>query len=236
MPPSPDDVVGQTFEGTPVTRAEIEAAAEEMRGWLQLKTTTGACSASLVHQLAGHYCRIPESFGSRPLLVDVHAVLDKIGELEKAPLTRSVPTKPASMFRAGALKGLWHVHWFQASELVTNLRNETDRHGEQFIHRFLTEEFGRGGWVGEQMTEELASRLVHAAVEGAFVHRSGGAKRKQSRLTGEWIVFAKMNGRNIYLTLAGHGETDEAVFTRCSKAREEFPELAIFATPCDRSV
>jgi hypothetical protein len=66
-------------------------------------------------------------------------------------------------------------------------------------------------------------------VDGGLSHCSGSVARKQSRLTGEWIVFAKANGRNIYLTLAGHDESNEAVLSRCSLAPEEFPELASLA-------
>jgi hypothetical protein len=165
-------------------------------------------------------------FGHRLLLVDVHAVFDQIGELEKAPFTRVAPTKPAKPFTAGPLKGLWRKHWFQASFLVTNVLNETEKYGEMLIRKHLNSEFGRDRWIGELITEKLAGKLVHAMVDGALSHRLGGAERKRSRLTGEWIIFAKANGRNIYLTLAGHGETNEAVLSRCSLAPEEFPELA----------
>jgi hypothetical protein len=222
----PETVIGETCEGRPVTWAEIEAAAKDMREWLQLKMTTGACSAGLIYQLAGHYRRIPQSFGKRVLLVDVHAVLDQIGMLEKAPFTRSAPTKAAEAFTAGPLKGLWHKHWFQASFLATNLLNETEKHGEMLIRKHLNAEFGRDQWIGATMTDKLAGGIAHAMVNGARSHRSGNIGRKQSRLTGEWIVFAKTSRRNIYLTLAAHDETNEAVLSRCSLALKEFPELA----------
>jgi hypothetical protein len=226
MSPPPETIIGETCEGRPVTWAEIEAAAQKVREWLQLKLTTGACSAGLVYQLAGHYCRIPQSFGGRVLLVAVHALLDHIGEMEKAPFARAAPTKPAEVFTAGPFKGLWHKHWFQASFLATNLLNETEKHGDMLIRKHLNAEFGRDRRVGTMVTEKLAGQLAHAMVDGASSHRSGNIGRKQTRLTGEWIVFAKTNRRNIYLTLAGHGETNEAVFSRCSMAPKEFPELA----------
>jgi len=225
----PPEIVGKTYEGRLVTLAEIEAAAQEMRAWLKLKTTTGAFSAGLVYLLAVHYCRIRQFFGERVLLVDVYAVLNQIGEMEKAPRARAAPTKPAEQLVTGPLKGLWHKHWFQASFLGTNLLNETDKHGEMFIRKHLNAEFGRDRWIGEPITEELLGKLLHAMVDGALSHRSGRVARKQSRLTGEWIVFAKANSRNIYLTLAGHDEADEAVLSRCSLAPEEFPELASLA-------
>jgi hypothetical protein len=226
MPPLPETIIGKTCEGRDVTLAEIEAVANDVREWLKLKTTSGSCSIGFVYQLAAHYCRIPQVFGDRLLLVAVHAVFDQVGDLEKAPLTRVVPTKPAKPFTAGPLKGLWRKHWFQASFLLTNLLNETEKHGEMLVRKHLNSEFGRDRWIGEVVTDKLAGKLVHAVVNGALSHRSGGAERKRSRLTGEWIIFAKANGRNVYLTLAGHGETNEAVLSRCSLAPEEFPELA----------
>jgi hypothetical protein len=175
------------------------------------------------------YCRIPQMFGDLLLLVDVHAVFDQVGDLEKAPLTRVVPTKAAEPFRAGPLKGLWHKHWFQDSFLVTNVLNETQKHGEMLIRKHFDAEFGRDLWIDEVITEKRAGKLVHAMVDGALSHRSGRVVRKRSRLTGEWIIFVKANGRNIYLTLAGHDETNEAVFSCCSLAPDEFPELASLA-------
>jgi hypothetical protein len=228
MPLLPETIIGKTCEGHDVTWAKIEAAVKDVREWLKLKTTSGSCSTGLVYQLAAHYCRIPQMFGDRLLLVDVHTVFDQIGELEKAPLTRAAPTKAAKPFTTGPLKGLWRKPWFQASFLMTNLLNETKKHGEMLIRKHLNDEFGRDCWIGEMITEKRAGKLAHAMVNGALSHRLG-VERKRSRLTGEWIIFAKANGRNIYLTLAGHGETNEAVLSRCSPAPEEFPVLASLA-------
>jgi hypothetical protein len=153
MPPLPETIIGNTCEGRDVTWAEIEAAANDVREWLKLKMTSGSCSTGLVYQLAGHYCRMPQMFGDRLLLVDIHAVFDQIGKLEKAPLTRAAPTKPAEPFTAGPLKGLWHKHWFQAGFLVTDLLNETEKHGEMFIRKHFDAVFARDRWVGELMTD-----------------------------------------------------------------------------------
>lgn len=107
MPTLPETIIGQTCECQDVTCAEIEAAAKDVKEWLKLKMTSGSCSTGLVYQLAGHYRRMPQMFCNRLLLADVHAVFDQIGKLEKTPLTRAVPTKPAEPL-AGPLKGLWH--------------------------------------------------------------------------------------------------------------------------------
>lgn len=226
MLPAAESIIGESCEGQDVSWAQIEAAAKEVREWLELKLTSGSCSTSLVYQLAGHYCRMPQFFGNRVLLVDIHAVFDQIGQLEKSKLTRTVPTKPATMFTKGPLKGLWHKHWFQADFLPTNLLNESIKNGKKLMMKRLNEIFGPNAWVGKSMSEPLAAQLADSMVNGALAHRSGTAAKKPSRLTGEWIIFAKSRGRNIYLTLAGHEEANDSIFSRCSLAPKEYPELA----------
>ena len=225
-PPSPETIVATNNEGQDVSWAQIKSAADEVRDRLALKVTSGSCSTGLIYQLAGHHCRIPQWFGDRYLLVDIHQVYDQVGELEKTPLTRAAPTNRAKPFTAEPLKGLWHKHWFQADFLVANLLNETQKNGEMLIKRRLDQVFGRDSWEGQLLTKELAGQLADATVNGALNYRSGHSK-KSSRLTGEWIVFAKgRGGRNIYLALAGHRETNEAIFNRCALAPKEFPELS----------
>src|SRR5437660_5677 len=142
----PETVVGQTCEGLPVTLAELNAAADKMQEWLKLKSTMGSFSDIIVYQLAQAYCRMPQCFGQRVLLVDIHAVLDQIAKMEKVPFARAAPTKRAAPFTVGPFKGLWRKHWFQASFLAANLLNETEKHGEMLIWKHLNEEFGRDQW------------------------------------------------------------------------------------------
>jgi hypothetical protein len=229
MTPQRTTVVGQTCEGKPVTWGQIERAVEEMRECLKLKTTTGAFSCGFVYQLAAHYCRIPQLFAGRELLVAVHSVMDQISVLENADHTRAVRTQPEAPLE-GLLKGLHHKHWFQAAFIPANLSNEMQKHGDMLIWKFLNDEFGRDEWVGQPVNEGVAGKLARVATIDAFNNRTGnraGSKtNKFSRLTGEWIVFAKSNRRNIYLTLATHDEPNQLVLARCSTALSEFPELA----------
>lgn len=225
MLPHCEDVVGATAEGKPVTWAQITDAVEEMREWLALKLTTGACAHRLVYELAGHWCRMPQMLGDKLLLVDVHAVLDQIGAMEKAPMTRAVPTKPETPF-SGPLTGLWHKHWFQASFLVRNLAEEFGQRGMAPVFKRWTEQYGKRGWEGRLVDEEMAKLIAHAVVDDHLESRAGSAaKGAQSRLTGEWIIFAKSQGRNIYLTLGAHGEDNSEILSRCMPAAREFPEL-----------
>lgn len=69
--------------------------------------------------------------------------------------------------------------------------------------------------------ERQLDRIAHAFVMDGYYDRSGAEE-----LTGEWIVYAKHDERNYYLTLGRHGE-DEAIMTRVGACREEFPELEV---------
>lgn len=226
-----DEVVGYSREGRPVTFEDVTLAARDMTELLSLKLTTGRCAKGFIVQLALAWCGLGQPLGRQLLLVDVHAVADQIGALEHAPKTRAVPTKPATMF-CGPLEGLWHQHWFQAGFIVPNLLQESEKAGVGLIYERLRDHYGITRFDGKSIDETDIKLMAHAMVFDALDRRAGNMKpgvKSKPRLTGEWIVFAKCGRRNIYLTLAAHGETNEAILKRCLPALDEFPELA--ATP-----
>lgn len=225
VPLTPDTIVGVNTEGKTVTLSRVLEACDEMREWLNIKLTTGAFTQRLVCELAGHWCRMPQMFGNVPILIHCLAVLDQIGAMEGATQKRAAPTKPAREFPVGPLKGLWHKHWFQESFIPTNLLLENEKNGEALLYKALNKHFGRNGWQGRPVAD-AAGIIAHAAVFDALENRAGSrSKSGRRRLTGEWIVFAKSGGRNIYLTLASHGETDEEILARCQSATADYPEL-----------
>lgn len=61
--------------------------------------------------------------------------------------------------------------------------------------------------------------LIHEFVIGGYRERS-----ESRRLTGQWIVFARPDDVNIYLTLGTHGD-DAAILQRVLGCANEFPEL-----------
>ena len=169
-----------------------------MDEWLGIKLATGRCSQLLRRQLAVHAAR---------RCYDVHNILDEIARLEGLQ-SRAAPTKPAEPYNRNPLfKGLWHKHHFQPRFLFANLKLETKR----IPFPESTEEFNQNpDW----------KRLVYKLVFGAFENRT-----RRAALTGEWIVFAPLNGINYYLTLANHSTGDERVYARAKSCLSEFPEL-----------
>jgi hypothetical protein len=74
------------------------------------------------------------------------------------------------------------------------------------------------------------SHMLPQKVAAAVANDVGQIYAKRSRaqkLTGEWIVFAKHEGKNYYLTLAAHGEGDDHIFARIRDGCvSEFPFLS----------
>jgi hypothetical protein len=170
---------------------------------------------------------MPQSFGGNVVLVDVHTVIEQIADMERARHSQAVSTNSATQFDTGPLKGLWHKHWFQASFMPENLANEMKRHGAALIFKRLSERYGRNGWSSPTIDRQMVDLLAHATVFDTMDRRVGNTGRGSgSRLTGEWIVFARTGARNVYLTLGGHHETNEAILARCLPAQREFSELA----------
>jgi hypothetical protein len=220
------DIVDYSIEGMPIRKLDIAWAIDDVKSSLDLKTTTGECSNFLIEQLANHHCRIPQIFGSKLLLVDIHAIYDQIGFLEGAKLNRSAPTKKTKIFTEGPLKGLWQKHWFQASFIFQNLSNENQRHGSNLIFENLRKNFNNKIPYGQTINDKMAGILSQASVFNAYETRAKQKRHKnEGRLTGEWIIYAKSKGRNIYLTLATHDEDQQTIFSRCNPAENGFSEL-----------
>jgi hypothetical protein len=184
----------------------LDECRRNVLDWIGIKLTTGRCSALLVEQLACH-------MQNRTL--DVFAIYDEIGALEGAALTRSRSTKPASMFKGAVLSGLWHKHYATPKFIPHNLIN----HWTPARLEGLRADVESDADVPiDQKAEVLAYRMV---MEG---HRE---RHEECRVTGEWIVYAKGEAGNRYLTLARHGEADEAIRTRADQAAAEFSELKL---------
>ena len=63
-------------------------------------------------------------------------------------------------------------------------------------------------------------QYLYDLVIGAYQRRYCTGK-----MTGEWIIFAKIGSINYYLTLALHSEPDEMIFERVKDCISKFPKI-----------
>lgn len=167
--------------------AKLNVALAGVREWLGLKRRNGRFAHCFLAELATN---------SFDRLFHIHAVYDEIGKLEGTDTTPSI-TKKQRQLRA-PLHGFWHKPYFQASFMVRNLIDETEKmqrdgrweamfapHYGKYLHEFMG---------------EISYKMTNGAYE----------KRAQDRkITGEFIVYERQaDGSNYYLTLGKHGEWD----------------------------
>ena len=174
---------------------------------LHARIPAAKLSTSFKIQLAwlrsGHSC----AFGGNVCSFDQRAVTDELVHLECGMFpTRTTPAEPLS----GMLEGFLHKHFFEAKFMVSNLLNETKKNFDTLWHRDFVK-----AWQADPILKNdnnvgrLTGLLAQTMVQGALLNRAGSlGKKTTSRLTGEWIVFAKHNGQNVYLTLAVHKEAN----------------------------
>jgi hypothetical protein len=145
-----------------------------------------------------------------------HVVLDEIDHLEG--LLRSSKTKREEQFRYPPLYPFWHKHYF------------APRH----MYRNISESWGlpRGGNKRlETMIQNVAETHGNdpAMWQGMIAHRlaiEGYEARAKRGLTGDWIIFAKHEGKNYYLDLASHeeGHDPERLYVKLRRgSAAEFP-------------
>lgn len=150
-------------------------------------------------------------------MAHVHRILDEIVVIETHEKAVSGAKQPAQ-FTQSPLKGLWHQHWFEPQFLAQNLINDL-RSGE--ADRLLAE-MSEAANCGHDISR-FAYDLIIRRYEGRYI---------VCKMTGEWIVFAKVDDINYFLTLAFHQEGrnrregDLKIFERARSCLQEFPEIA----------
>jgi hypothetical protein len=92
------------------------------------------------------------------------------------------------------------------------------------LQRLITKSFGGREFVGEQAGKDLKQAV--GEFSKGYVHDGYLERGAEGELTGEWVVFAKQDGANYYLTLGTHGD-DEAIWRRCKTCAIEFHALRI---------
>ena len=111
--------------------------------------------------------------------------------------------KPATLFKRPPLKGLWHKHYLEdgLSATAKNIERGLDRYGGPlFIERIRkAQEAGKERYVSIEDCKLLADDVT----QGNWIRLANSKK-----LTGQWIIYAKHEGRNYYLCLGMHNSDD----------------------------
>lgn len=210
----------------------IESNVPDLVEELRSIAPTAALSTMLTTQLAwlraGQYC----AFGGNVCRFDYRVILDEIAHLEDQTLPTG--TGPATKF-TGLLSQFWHKHFCEPQFLAKNLANETEQSFDRLFYCDFAQaserELGRN-WNGLLLDDHAVGLLTYTLLFGALNERSGNnSKHAVSRMTGEWIVFMKHKGKNLYLTLAVHKETDQSIINRLGLCAEEFPNIGDLLTP-----
>lgn len=145
-------------------------------------------------------------------------VLSEIDFLEG--ISNKTKTKPATQFRREPLYPLWHKHIFSAKHINRNIGAEwgfeypNSNYGK--LNKYFKEIAQKYEGEAETWIDPLVSGIVDAAIK----------RPRESRATGDWIIFAKHKGKNIYLDLATHeeGQDNNKLFEKLrSGCKEEFP-------------
>ncbi len=131
--------------------------------------------------------------------------------------------KKDSQFERPPLKGFWKKHIFVSRNVSMNMiseivDNRTSTHKE--IDKLFEMHNG-------QPLETIKNELIELLVLGSINNRSA-----ESRMTGEWIIYAEKEEIKYVLTMANHKEgknqreSDQNIYNRIDKiCFNEFPEL-----------
>ncbi|MBN1654344.1 MAG: hypothetical protein JXA30_11295 [Deltaproteobacteria bacterium] len=145
------------------------------------------------------------------------AVTDILQELEKLK-PEGQHVKNPGQFKHLPLRGLMHIHFGPGHFIHTNLMNEQKRPDNQNRVEKAIE--------NAQNLDDAIKLFAHEMTFGSYKRRAD-----RNGLTGEWIIYAKYDKRNYYLSLASHDETDQVIYDRMvERCEDRFREVLITAT------
>jgi hypothetical protein len=144
-------------------------------------------------------------------------IIAAITDLEQGEPATGV--KPATQFNKMPLKGLWHKHFFSAHFVVKNIVLALGKTGvAKLVEEVLDP--AKSSVVTEEMINELAHRVTHEPLE---------ARDANKKLTGEWIVYLRHEGKNYYLCCNTHDAGDQFIYDRIMKhCVRDFPNLPVW--------
>lgn len=148
---------------------------------------------------------------------DIYSIFNAIGVISENKYTKH-DTKKATPFRRKPLKGLWHKHISDASNIPLNLKSEWKK-GKNFEQAYNRALKNSNLKYGDEITTEFVDYLTCELIDKAYFKRS-----KEIRLTGHWLVYLPFKNRNYYLTL-GHHKLEELTYQNVQNCFQDFPEV-----------
>ncbi|OBU34871.1 hypothetical protein CTM76_03625 [Photobacterium phosphoreum] len=122
--------------------------------------------------------------------------------------------KSPSAFRYHPLKGLLHIHFSASVYIAQNIKLGLGKNG---LKQIINETLNKEDLSPEQQSVEIAKRMV----DKTLIQR-----RSDKKMTGEWVVYTKYQGKNYYLCLARHNDNDQSIRNRIEEhCLNEFPFL-----------
>jgi hypothetical protein len=147
--------------------------------------------------------------------VSPHDILRAIGDLERGEQRSGI--KPPTQFKNMPLKGLWHQHYFSARFLPKNIHLELGKTGvEKLVNEVMDP--AKSTKITPEMIKELAHRVIHEPLE---------TRSARKKLTGEWIIYLRVEGKNYYLCCNTHDAGDQFIYDRIMEnCVRDFPNLS----------
>lgn len=107
--------------------------------------------------------------------------------------------KQASLFNRDPLKGLWHKHYLEdgLASMARNLGRGLGKYGIPWFQKGIADAKSSGE--ERYVTEGDIADIANDTVAGNWERL-----KKDSALTGEWLIFARHENQNYYLCLARH--------------------------------
>lgn len=154
-------------------------------------------------------------------LREVGCIFDELDYLEG--MAAFSKTKEAGQFRHHPLDKLWHKHFYSPRHFVKNIGIHwgIDRDKTKKLDNLIREVTRKNG----NDLDFLPASIAHRFVLDAYMKRASG-----NRLTGDWIIFGKYEGKNYYLDIAAHEEGDnpDRLLEKLRKSsKSEFPFLFV---------
>jgi hypothetical protein len=150
--------------------------------------TSGRYSVLLLLQLFG---------ATKSGMLNPAKVVSQIRTLEGAEIGHGL--KAATPFKHPPLQGLWHQHYLEGGvrSMAINIRKGLRRFGLPWVQQRVADAKASGE--KRYFTVADVPQIANDAVASNWVRL-----KQHSALTGEWIVFAKYEGNNYYLSIAEH--------------------------------